>query len=187
MAAAPDRRRGPAGASPRPRRPGSSPPSRRNSAGRSGVPHWTWYAVAGALLLAGYLLYRAHRSAAASGPQVTSGTPGPAGDGSAAQQPSGGAAGIPGNLPPLLVGQTDPLTGQVQQTNAGSTEAPTASASSAPTATTSTASRTLAPATSSATGSPVFGQQVAVLQGGSIGLLPGRSSLLTGAGGKATL
>ena len=77
--------------------------------------------IAGALGLAvvAVLVLRSRGAAAAATVADTSGTPGPDLTGSAAQQPSGGAASVPGNLPASLLSSPDPVQQQVQQTNAG--------------------------------------------------------------------
>ncbi len=75
-------------------------------------------------------LVLAMRARSASASDLTSGNPGPDLTGSAAQQPSGGAASVPGNLPDSLLTSPDPVQQQVQQTDAGSAQAP-ASLSSA--------------------------------------------------------
>lgn len=105
-APAPSTRRRSPGASPRPRPGSTALPSRSR---------WLIAAGVGVLLLAAYLLW-ARR--AQGGGIDTSGAPGPDHAGSAAQQPSGGASDVPGNLPPELVSQPDPVTTQVQTTDA---------------------------------------------------------------------
>lgn len=116
--ASPDvRRRGPGGGLPRPR-PGPNAPSRSDS------PRWLWAVVAGVLLLALFMLYKAR--AASSSTLNTSGTPGAATSGSAAQEPTGGASSVPGQLPPFLVSQPDALQEQVQRFDTSSAESPQA-------------------------------------------------------------
>ncbi len=94
-------------------------------------PTWVWVGAAALLALAAWWLLRGRNASAATD---TSGRPGPDLSGSAAQQPSGGASSIPGNLPPLLVSQVDPVTGQVTVTDASSQDAPTMLTSDQPTA-----------------------------------------------------
>lgn len=80
-------------------------------------------AAGGAVVLLAVVLLRS-RQAAAGRLDPTSGTPGPDLTGSAAQQPSGGASSIPGKLPDALLVSSDPVTEQVQATDAGSEQAP---------------------------------------------------------------
>jgi hypothetical protein len=85
---------------------------------------WLWVGAAGALVLL-YLYYRSRSAAPTAAAASGSGTPGPDRTGSAAQQPSGGASTIPGNLPPLLVGQpADTPTQAVAAADTSSTESP---------------------------------------------------------------
>lgn len=105
----------------------ASAPSRRQ-ARTGGFPTWAFVLVLVTLALAGYLFVRSRNAAAAT--LDTSGTPGPDLSGSAAQQPQGGAASVPGNLPLGLLSQPDQVQQKVQQTDAGGTataESPTAS------------------------------------------------------------
>lgn len=103
--------------SPRRPRPGSSPSAA--SRGSSRGNRWLWIVAALLLLAGGYLLWT--RRASASG-LSTSGNPRRDLTGSDAQQPNGGAASVPGNLPPFLVSQPDALQTQVQQAQGGSPE-----------------------------------------------------------------
>lgn len=84
--------------------------------------------VAGAALVvvAAFLFVR-HRASKAQAQQAqdNTGRPGPDLAGSAAQQPNGGAASVPGNLPGF-VSQPDALQQQVQSFNAASNESPQA-------------------------------------------------------------
>ncbi len=134
-------------AAPAPSRRRSSTGPRRSSSSGSSVPRWAWIAGAAVLVVAAYMIYR-RRSAGSSGSLDTSGTPGPDLTGSAAQQPNGGAASVPGNLPNQLVSQPDAVQQQVQTTDTTSEQAPTMASSSAPTATTG-------PALSYGSGSPL--------------------------------
>lgn len=103
-------------------------------AGGGGLPRWAWYAAAGlvALVVLVYLR-RTHLSTSAgtggaSVPAALPGLPGTGLDG------GGGAASVPGNLPPFLVSQPDTLTRQVQTANAASVESPSTVATAAPAA-----------------------------------------------------
>lgn len=104
-----------------------APATRRNPGGNRTLLY------VGLALAAAVVVVLLIRARGAGGSLVSSGTPGPDLTGSAAQQPTGGASSIPGNLPPLLVSQPDALQQQVQQTDASgggsaSTAAATASA-----------------------------------------------------------
>lgn len=105
-------------------------PSVRSRA--SSPPRWLWWALAaGVVAVGGYLLWQ--RSAGTGGKLDSSGTPGPGRASSAAQEPSGGAGNVPGNLPLDLISHPDALQQQVQTSDAGSSvaaESPTSSGSS---------------------------------------------------------
>ena len=84
-----------------------------------------WGAAAVVLAVAVVLVYRA-RTPARGSTLDTSGRPGPDLTGSAAQEPSGGAAGVPGKLPPQLISEPDALQTGVQQANTVSAQSPQA-------------------------------------------------------------
>jgi hypothetical protein len=80
--------------------------------------------LAGAAILVTVAVLLAHRSSQAQAAQDSSGRPGPDLTGSAAQQPSGGAASVPGQLPDTILTSTDPLQQQVQQADTSSSDSP---------------------------------------------------------------
>lgn len=106
----------------RARRPGSS---------SSRPPRWVWYAAAAAAGLVVVLYIRSRRSSAQA--QVLP-TTGPDMSTSGAQLPSGGAGGIPSNLPPSGIVEPDATQVAVQTTDTTNPESPQAiAAPNAPT------------------------------------------------------
>lgn len=84
-----------------------------------------WAGAAAALALVAWFVVSHKRASSATAATDTSGRPGPDLSGSAAQQPNGGAASVPGNMP-LLV-QPDGLQTAVQLAAADSGQSPTMS------------------------------------------------------------
>lgn len=89
-------------------------------------PRWLLW-VLGAIALAIAVWFLLRRRASGGGTLDSSGTPGPNRTASTAQEPSGGAGNVPGNLPLDLISHPNGLQEQVQAFDAGSVESPSAS------------------------------------------------------------